>query len=165
MGIKAGALFGGAVEQWAARTPNESPKAKAATVARTLETAFDNSGNSRLAGKNILWVDDDAASVALEIQGFETLGARVQQRLNTNDALKSLEASTPDLIISDMGRHPDDRAGYTLLKAIRERGLSVPVLIYSGSRKPEHVREALANGAQGATNDPEELLAFALRFA
>src|SRR5262252_6388830 len=67
MGIKAAAFFGGAAEQWATRTPGEHPKAKAATVVRTLQRAFDAGGRSRLNGKRVLWVDDEPSSVALEI--------------------------------------------------------------------------------------------------
>jgi CheY-like chemotaxis protein len=102
---------------------------------------------------------------ALEIQGFEALGAVVTKRLDTTSRLQALSAEKYDLAISDMGRSPDDRAGYTLLEEMRKRGLRTPLLIYSGSKKPEHVKEALERGGQGATNDPEELLAFALDYA
>jgi DNA-binding NarL/FixJ family response regulator len=64
-----------------------------------------------------------------------------------------------------MGRPPDDRAGYTLLEKMRQLGQRTPFLIYSGSKKPEHVAEAQMRGAQGATNDPEELLDLALEHA
>jgi CheY-like chemotaxis protein len=165
MGIKAAAFFGGAAEQWAARTPADHPNAKAATVARTMVLAFDPRGRSRLRDKRILWVDDHPSSVALEIQGFEALGAVVTQRLDTKAALQALAAQNFDLVISDMGRPPDDRAGYTLLGEMRQQGLRTPFLIYSGSKRPEQVKEAFERGAQGATNDPEELLALALDHA
>ncbi len=164
MGIKAAALFGGAAEQWATRAPGEHPKAKAATVARTLERAFDGGGKSRLSGKRVLWVDDQPSSIALEIQGFEALGAIVTRRLDTDSALTALATEKFDLVISDMGRPPDDRAGYTLLQKLRQKGFKAPFLIYSGSKRPEHVREAFERGAQGATNDPEELLDMALAY-
>ena len=61
-------------------------------------------------------------------------------------------------IISDMGRRGDRQAGYTLLERVRAIGIGVPYFIYAGSRAPEHVREALARGAQGTTNDPEALV-------
>lgn len=162
MGVKAAALFGGAAEQWATRIPGQHPKAKAATVARTLQRAFDALGRSRLNAKRVLWVDDQPSSVTLEIQGFEALGAIVTQRPDTDSALAALSAEHFDLVISDMGRPPDDRAGYTLLQKMRQQGLRTPFLIYSSSKRPEHVREALERGAQGATNDPEELLDMAL---
>jgi len=62
------------------------------------------------------------------------------------------------VVISDMGRPPDPRAGYTLLDVMRERHDETPFLIYAGSRSPEHVREARAHGAIGATNSPQELI-------
>jgi CheY-like chemotaxis protein len=110
-------------------------------------------------------VDDEPTSITLEMQGFETLGAKVTRRLDTNSALTALATEPFDLVISDMGRPPDDRAGYTLLQQLRKQGLKTPFLIYSGSKRPEHVREAFERGAQGATNDPEELLDMALAYA
>jgi CheY-like chemotaxis protein len=86
----------------------------------------------------------------------------VTQRTDTASALEALAKEKFDLVISDMGRPPDDRAGFTLLKQLRERGLRTPFLIYSGSKRPEQVKEAHAQGAQGATNDPVELLDMAL---
>ena len=160
-GLRAAALFGGAKEQWAARNPEKHPRNNAGTVARTLARAFEK-GRSRLSGKRILWVDDEPNSVSLEIEGFEALGAAVVQRSTTEAALQSLGSSKFDLIISDMGRPPDNRAGYSLLQSVREKGSRVPFLIYSGSNRPEHVNEAIERGAQGATNDPEELLKLAI---
>ncbi len=59
--------------------------------------------------------------------------------------------------ISDMGRPPDDRAGYTLLEQLRANGDQTPLIIYAGSRSPEHVAEARRRGAFGCTNRPQEL--------
>lgn len=73
-------------------------------------------------------------------------------------ALAELKKSRFDAIISDMGRPPDFRAGYTLLEAVRGSGDQTPYFIYAGSRAAEHVREALSRGAQGATNRTDELL-------
>jgi CheY-like chemotaxis protein len=162
MGIRAAALFGGAAEQWAIRSPSAHPKAKTAIIARTLERAFDKLGRSRLAGKRILWVDDNPSSIALEVQGFEALGAVVTKRQDTEGALKVLSEEKFDLVISDMGRPPDMRAGYTLLGKMRQQGNRTPFLIYSSEKRLEFVREASKLGAQGTTNDPEELLDMAL---
>jgi DNA-binding NtrC family response regulator len=62
------------------------------------------------------------------------------------------------LIISDMGRPPDQRAGYTLLDKLRERGDRTPFVIYAGSRDPDHVKEARKRGAIGCTNSAQELI-------
>src|SRR5262249_49947395 len=146
---------------WAIRAPGAHPKAKTAVIARTLERAFDREGRSRLAGKRILWVDDNPSSIALEVQGFEALGAVVTKRQDTDGALKVLSERF-DLVISDMGRPPDMHAGHTLLAKMREKKIRTPFLIYSSEKRPEHVREASKLGAQGTTNDPEELLDMAL---
>lgn len=77
---------------------------------------------------------------------------------STGQALAELLKQHFDAIISDMGRPPDSRAGYTLLEAVRGSGDRTPYFIYSGSRAPEHVREARSRGAQGTTNMGDELL-------
>jgi DNA-binding NtrC family response regulator len=130
-----------------------------------LSRAFDMRGRSQLQGKKILWVDEQPSSVGLEIQRFEALAAAVTRRTDTETALKALATDKFDLVISDMGRPPDDRAGYPLPEKMRDLGQRTTFLIYSGSKKPEHVAKALKRGAQGATNDPEELLKLALEIA
>ena len=40
---------------------------------------------------------------------------------------------------------------------MRQRGDSVPFVIYSSSRSPEHIEEAISHGCLLATNDPVEL--------
>ena len=63
-----------------------------------------------------------------------------------------------DLIISDMGRGDNMRAGYELLEAVRARGNKQPFLIFAGSDTPEFRREADERGAQLSTNDMLELI-------
>jgi len=82
---------------------------------------------------------------------------------STGRALAELRKQQFDAIVSDMGRPPDPRAGYTLLEAVRGSGDETPYFIYAGSRAPEHVREALGQGAQGTTNRGDELLQMMLQ--
>ena len=82
---------------------------------------------------------------------------------STGQALAELRKQQFDAIISDMGRPPDSRAGYTLLEAVRGSGDQTPYFIYAGSRAPAHVREALSRGAQGTTNMGDELLQMVLQ--
>jgi CheY-like chemotaxis protein len=77
---------------------------------------------------------------------------------STDEAITTLSSKRFDAIISDMGRPPDPRAGYTLLQAIRSSGDQTPYFIYAGSRASEHVAEARRRGAQGTTNTPAELI-------
>ena len=82
---------------------------------------------------------------------------------STGQALAELGKQQFDAIISDMGRPPDPRAGYTLLDAVRGSGDNTPYFIYAGSRSAAHLREALSRGAQGSTNMGDELLQMLLQ--
>ena len=79
-------------------------------------------------------------------------------RTSTQQALDLLETQSFDVIISNMGRPPDNRAGYTLLDRLRP-SITTPFIVYSSSNLPKHKEEAKQHGALGATNDPSELLA------
>lgn len=115
--------------------------------------------------KRILWVDDRPENNALEREIFEALGIRCVLSSSTEGALHLIrhyvaarERFPIHAIISDMGRPPDPRAGYTLLAKVRAMQLSIPYFIYAGSRAPEHIAEARDRGAQGTTNRAVELL-------
>jgi CheY-like chemotaxis protein len=84
---------------------------------------------------------------------------------STEDALEKLKKNSFDVIISDMGRPNDPKAGYTLLEAIRRSGNKTPYIIYAGSRSAEHIAEAKKRGAQGTTNRPDELFQMVLQAA
>src|SRR5262249_32543926 len=100
----------------------------------------------RMDGSRVLWVDDRPDNNRYERQALEALGLRIDLSTSTDDALRKVRSSNYDLIISDMGRPPDDRAGYTLLRELREADFSTPFIIYAGSRDPKHVQEARQRG-------------------
>lgn len=116
-----------------------------------------------IAGSTILWVDDRPQNNVYERQAMEALGASFLVETSTDAALAALERRSVDLIISDMGRPPDARAGYTLLDGLRKQGNPTPYVIYASSRSPEHVRESREHGAIGCTNSPQELIQLVLR--
>lgn len=107
----------------------------------------------------ILWVDDRPSNNRYEVAALTALGMHVQLSTSTEDALDKVSAHGGyDVVISDMGRPPDDQAGYTLLDALRRRGIRSPVVIYASSRSREHFDAAVARGALGCTNQPDELI-------
>lgn len=106
-----------------------------------------------------LWVDDRPDNNRFERQALEALGIDIDLSTSTDDALERIGRRSYDVIISDMGRPPDARAGYTLLDQLRSTGNQTPFVIYASSRAPEHVRESRAHGAIGCTNSPQELIA------
>lgn len=112
----------------------------------------------RLEGAIILWVDDNPQNNSFERQALEALGIRFVVSKSTEEALGRIEQRDFDLIISDMGRPPDQRAGYTLLDELRKIGNLTPFVIYAGSDAPKHIAEAKRHGAIGSTNHPAELM-------
>lgn len=130
-----------------------------AEVADDLADALpDARGQLGLTRSVVLWVDDRPDNNRYERAALEALGLRFKLARSTEEALEQLDRQAFDLVISDMGRPPDERAGYTLLDSMRQSGNDLPFIIYAGSRAPEHVREARAHGAMGCTNSPQELV-------
>ncbi len=91
-------------------------------------------------------------------RSLEALGIQIIISTSTEDALEKLRQDNYDVIISDMGRPPDNRAGYTLLGEIQKKGIEIPFIIYASSNLPEHKAEAHKRGAYGSTNIATELL-------
>src|SRR5215467_2571715 len=111
----------------------------------------------QIEGSNVLWVDDKPENNKFERQSLEAFGVKFVISTSTEDALDKVKKQKFDTIISDMGRPPDPRAGYTLLDQLRASGDRTPYIIYAGSRSPEHQMEARRRGALGTTNMPTEL--------
>ena len=111
---------------------------------------------------NALWVDDLPDNNTYERQSLEALGIKFVLAISTEEALAQISRRRFDVIISDMGRPPDSRAGYTLLDKIRAAGNRTPFIIYASSRAPEHVAESRQHGALGCTNSANELFEMVL---
>ncbi len=117
----------------------------------------------RRAGRStVLWVDDNPNNNINERQALETLGVNFVLSTSTDDALTKISGQRFDAIISDMGRPPDARAGYTLLDKLRATKDQTPFIIYASSRDPEHIAESRRHGALGCTNNANELFEMVL---
>lgn len=84
--------------------------------ARDLLPAHDNS--DRLDGLSILVVDDEPDTRDLLKKGLEYCGAHVRLAGSASEALAALDASVPDVLISDIGMPEVD--GYDLIRRVRE---------------------------------------------
>lgn len=152
---EAAAALGAAI---ATRAPTDETQATA-TDPRDIAAALPTPrAQRRLQGSRILWVDDRPNNNRFERQALEAYGIDFDLSTSTEDALEKTRQRSYDLIISDMGRPPDARAGYTLLDELRKTGDKTPYVIYAGSRAQEHVQEARRHGAIGSTNSPQELV-------
>ena len=111
----------------------------------------------------VLWVDDRPNNNLYERKAFEAVGLRFTLALSTQEALDILQRNKYAVIISDMGRKEGPREGYKLLDALRKTGDQTPFFIYAGSNLPEHKIEAYEHGAQGSTNNPQELFQMVMK--
>lgn len=127
-------------------------------IRSTVARAFSPQSGNRMIGKSVLWVDDNPRNNRLAMIALRRLQLDVEQVLSTEEALAHLQRRPYDLVISDMGRGSNLRAGYDLLDLLRGHGDTVPFFIFSSSDKPEHRKEAAARGAQLSTNDMIELV-------
>jgi CheY-like chemotaxis protein len=112
----------------------------------------------------LLWVDDMPSNNRLERSAMENMGMIVELSTSTKDAQARLRRRHGyDLVISDMARPEDPRAGYDLLRWMRDRGDDAPFVVYGSSNSPAHFDEAVSRGAVGSTARPQELVDMILR--
>lgn len=158
----AAALVAASVSRPDADTTPESAARDAKEAAAVVAESVNARVIRRASEATALWVDDRPTNNIFERQSLEALGVSFVLATSTEDALDRLARQKFDVIISDMGRPPDPRAGYTLLEKLRALGNPTPFVIYAGSNAPEHKAEARSRGALGCTNRASELFGYVL---
>ena len=154
---QAAAALAAASVIWPTEDPTRAATAHAAKEAVLTISDLTQAEIARIANARILWVDDEPDNNINERQALEAFGVRFVLATSTDRALAEAAVQRFDVIVSDMARGGDQRAGYTLLDALKERGDRTPFIIYASSRRPEHVADARARGAFGCTNRATEL--------
>ena len=132
-------------------------KIKTKEVLHTVNKVITSKTVQNVAGARVLWVDDNPSNNTYERRALEALGLQFMLSTSTEDALEKLRSESYDVIISDMGRPPDSRAGYTLLGQLQKCNVFTPFIIYAGSNRPDHKAETIKRGGFGTTNNPQEL--------
>ena len=116
----------------------------------------------------ILWVDDHPSNNELEIAAFKQHGIAVHLAESTGDALKLVAMNRYPLVISDLGRGEDRLAGLKMIEAMKQRGITVPVVIYTIRPKDRAGQEAQRRmvadaGASDLALTPQEVRAKVLK--
>lgn len=145
-----------AARDWQSQSPLQ--KIDLRKIKTTITRAFQPGTIERMVGKSVLWVDDNPKNNMLAMRALKKLRLDMVQATTTEEALALMERRHFDLIISDMGRGANMKAGYELLEAIRRTGNPVPFFIFAGSDTRKFRQEAAARGAQLSTNDMIELV-------
>lgn len=113
---------------------------------------------SKIHEKTILWVDDIPSNNKYEINAFRQLGINVVTVANGQEALDFINVNTVDVIISDFKRPSDPRfAGYGLFDELKQKGKSIPYVIYSGGTNPQYRADSMSRGLVDQTNRAAEL--------
>jgi CheY-like chemotaxis protein len=106
--------------------------------------------SSGLDGLRVWIVDDSATGRRMLKQWLEMSGAQVTAMASAWEALKTLDDSTPEVLLSDVGMPGMD--GYTLMRQVRarepEHGGNIPAIALSGYATAEDRERALAAGFQ-----------------
>lgn len=104
----------------------------------------------RLAAVNVLVVDDDATIRGLLNVALEMYGATVTAVETAQEALTTLQAWRPDVLVSDL--EMPDKNGYWLIAQVRalapERGGMTPAACLTGLVEPEDRAQVLRAGFQ-----------------
>lgn len=162
--IEAAAALGAAAaktETGAAQQPAIKEQ-RAREIAAVVSEAVKPRTIRKLSEALALWVDDNPNNNVHERRALEALGIEFELSTSTEDAVQKIRPGKYAVIISDMGRPPDNEAGFTLLEELRKRGDTTPFIIYAGSRAIQLREEARKRGAFGSTNNPEELFQWVL---
>ncbi|NTV62525.1 MAG: sigma-54-dependent Fis family transcriptional regulator [Oscillochloris sp.] len=100
---------------------------------------------SSLDQSTILIVDDEEPIRELLRDILEPEGACIRMASSGHEALEALAAAEPDVLICDVRMPPPD--GLAVLKALRARGSSIPVLIVTAQASSTVTIEAMQGGA------------------
>jgi two-component system, chemotaxis family, CheB/CheR fusion protein len=123
-----------------------------------------------LDGTAVLVVDDEIDARDALVSLLERYGAVVRAAASVTEAMTSLAAELPDVLISDLGMPGED--GYELIRKVRlltvEAGGQLPSLAVSAYATDEHRRKVMRTGFQAHLEKPvapDELVATVARLA
>jgi PAS domain S-box-containing protein len=105
---------------------------------------------SDLRGVSVLAVDDDPDALAMVRDILESFGARVATATSAQAALDALAASSPDVLVSDLGMPNVD--GYALIESVRQNSdpkvRDLPAVALTAYARPSDRTRALKSGFQ-----------------
>lgn len=133
--------------KWNVRVPSEDKE----QVLRRMQRNIDV-----FRGAQMLWVDDCPENNVNERRMFRRLHVDIDTARTTGDALAMLQHASYDVVLSDIDRDGDPRAGITFLERYRQQHPDGPgVIFYIGTFDPGR---GVPPGAFGITNRPDELI-------
>jgi CheY-like chemotaxis protein len=131
---------------------------------QSVQTKEDQQGFGGLEGRMVLWVDDHPENNEYQRKILEDVGVRFRLALSTDEAVEQYRKTKFDLIITDMGRASNEKAGLDLLQDLKRLESRTPVIVFASHRAlVNHGREALDLGAVSITTGTPTLLKEVIR--
>ncbi len=96
-------------------------------------------------GKKVLLVEDDTFLQGISLKKLTTEGYSVVTANSSEEAIKKL-SENPDIILLDLVLPGGD--GYEVLSAMKDKGMSTPVIVFSNLTSEEDVKRAKDLGAK-----------------
>ncbi len=99
----------------------------------------------RLAQAKILIVDDERDLVDAYVRLLERSGHRCVAAFDAKEAIQIIDDESPDLVITDLSL--PDTSGIEIIRHVRAKSSSTPIIVMSGHNTPELNEAAHAAGA------------------
>ena len=142
------------------RTESARLRAQVASLERELARSRPRASSQAPASQpprgRVLWVDDNPQNNAAEMATLRDLGFAIETASSTDLAIVALDRFPADVVISDMSRGTDDRAGLLLVAQLRGKKIDTPVIFYVGTVTDARRQEAAKVGVR-VTSSASEL--------
>lgn len=107
----------------------------------------------------VLWVDDNPSNNVSETAALRRLGAEVFQVRSTEEAVAAIRENPDwDLIISDLARGRNPRAGIDLARLLRSENKDYKVVLYTSALGRERFEQEARQLDLRVTNQPAEII-------
>ncbi len=146
--------------------PISAVKSEAAEDPQDSKPRREAGASLSLKGIRVLVVDDERDARDLVRVVLERCDAKVVTAASGAEALEELEQRSSDVVLSDIGMPGLD--GYQFIRAVRERGNTVPAAALTAFARSEDRRRAMMAGYQlhvAKPVDPSELVAIVASLA
>lgn len=100
-----------------------------------------------------LWIDDNPQNQVFEKEILKTIGVEFDIALNSEQAWYQINHNKYDLIISDILRNGDAKAGINFLNHAANNGFRIPFIFFIANVKPELGTPAYALGVTNLVGD------------
>ncbi|MEA2491324.1 MAG: hypothetical protein QOH21_3116 [Acidobacteriota bacterium] len=145
-----------------AELPTEESLSETRVAARRVAKAVTPKVLRAAFARRVLWVDARHDENTHEREALEALGFEVRLAQSTREAVAIAREAQFDVVISDLHRPSEPRAGLALLGHLRSLGIDTPFILYADPVASDQQAEVWKRGALGITSKPDELLLLVL---